>query len=107
MIRIYLPTGVKSLRDAQESWNEERLKAIFKTKSAFNKERRKTKTVYNSRSTYMKTHGLHDVGVQDDWEKVKDASGGLNWLADAQRLSAAGSSLVAFLRFPAKKLANR
>ena len=87
----YSPQTVKSLCDAQENWNAERLKDIFKTKSAFNKERRKQKTVYNSRSAYMKAHGLNAVTVKDDWEKIKNAAEDPIWLAHAHELTSEGS----------------
>ena len=91
------------MRLAQESRHGERSKAIFKTKCAFNKDRMRAKTVYNSRSAYMKAHGANAVDVQEEQKTVKDASGGRNWLDGAQRLSAAGSNFVTFYTMPSAK----
>lgn len=86
------------MRLAQDEWQKERLGAIFKTKAAFNKARRSTKTVYNSRSAHMKARGLNAVDVKDDWRKVKNGSEDGAWLAEAKRLGIEGSSLVTFYR---------
>ena len=86
----------KSLCTEEENWHGGRLKAIFETKAAFDKARRSTTTVCNSRSVFVKTHGSNDVDVQEDWQKVKDASDEGILLDAAPRLSDAGSSLVTF-----------
>ena len=48
----------------------------------------------------MKAHGLNDVDVKDDWRKVKNASDERVGLAEANRLSSEGSSLVTFYHNP-------